>query len=1026
MAFILFNQVMVFVSNLLKKINSPAEAPPDSYILYNLENGIYYVNARDFPNFSTEWIELVKSPSLTMDLTYTPSHSIILDLDLLPTSSPTTGIFHIIETVLKMTFLPAVSHFTYIIAMRARHQGIHVHLPEFKIGHDDYILFCEMLQQKFRQALIGHETHRLDIPMNLMLPNAAKPNTPAYAPVHIVYVDENCTHHLTIMQFNEEFPKVKSAFPKRKNNAKSLFRSLLNLNNFKMLLGEIKYLMMPVIYARTNAPVHTILYATSIGMQPNQSSDWQDVATFTFKKSKEAGYICKAKEFSFNGANMKVFHHLRLNACNMEEFTTNNHAIKRWFERFGQRKRAMDAHIPEMFRDLHETLQFEHMILADNPNPIKTIMQYKDGYYFLPVFYALCQHFQVPPQRLSLDLRDLLDTDYYPFLEKVGAINAKNMHMTDFSINTVHFCANNLHPKSHLSNQEKLTAIVENNQRAILSVTTLEQMYRLLRSLQERHLPIHMFKLKNALKKPNRYVWNALTESWQEVTDNQEIKDHMQNLWTSLKKFCTMHRESGAIDGPEKDITDRVNIATVVSTIMSDSAMERKDIQMDLHKWLLRLQDGVLDLLTGHIGGVVPEFFISDRKVTLDIPRQQMMLFCNRSQDHESLYDRLVEKSFFQQYLLLLCSDQHPTLMDALLSLIHPSDDLARSMLHFYVNLCKFTSFEYSLLLFMLDVLASVFIGTNYMRKFIVWKGLTRNGKSKLFEMMGRVLGGYYYSIQSENLAPGHSANNATPELASTLFSCRMVATEELEKRLDENRVKQITGNSFVTFRNMYEPNSGGIPTAKIFASTNNYPECKGSEAFKDRILAIPFEAEFSDTAPTKTSEQIQYNTFAKEVHVVEQSYKGCFFMLYYHLKKNMHPDDRLLYYRKVPEIVVEFTEDYLIPSDIYVQFKLHMDVQLKAGFQTTYTDVKSAVRQYLKTTRNTSFQESDLTACFEREFGHLRQTDVQITSSTFNYMSVMLGEEEVEDNKRRKLDNSLIFYDGVVIKNLRRQNLDD
>lgn len=570
-----------------------------------------------------------------------------------------------------------------------------------------------------------------------------------------------------------------------------------------------------------------------------------------------------------------------------------------------------------------------------------------------------------------------------------------------------------------------MKAIVENNRRAILSVTTVEQMYELLLSMQERHLPIYVFKLRNALKKPSRYVWNALTESWQEVTNDREITDHMQNLWTTLKRFCTKHRQSGAMDGPDEELVNKLNVSTVVSTIMSDTAMERKDIQMDIHKWFLRLQDGVLDLLTGHIGGVVPEFFISDRKVSLGIPRLHMMLLCNQSPPLQDLYDLLVQKSFFQKYLQSLCLDRQPTVTDALLSLVSSSDPLAISMLHFYANLCKFTSFEYHLLMFMLDVLASVFIGTNYMRKFFVWKGLTRNGKSKLFELMGSVLGGYYHSIQSENLTPGHSANNATPELASTLFSCRMVTTEELDKRLDENRVKQITGNSFVTFRNMYEQNSGGIPTAKIFATTNNYPDCKASEAFRDRIIAIPFQAEFSDTPPAKTSEQIESNIFPKEVHVVEQSYKGCFFMLYYHLRQNMHPEDRLLYYRQVPEHVQEFTEDYLTHADIYVQFKLYMDVQLKVGFQTTYNDVTSAVRQYLKTTRNISFHESDLIAAFENEFSHLRQTDIQITaSSSYNYMN--MGEEEEGGGKKPKLDTSLVFFDGVVIKNLRRQNLDD
>ncbi len=64
---------------------------------------------------------------------------------------------------------------------------------------------------------------------------------------------------------------------------------------------------------------------------------------------------------------------------------------------------------------------------------------------------------------------------------------------------------------------------------------------------------------------------------------------------------------------------------------------------------------------------------------------------------------------------------------------------LAESMLEFYINLCKYMSFEYDMIMYMLDILASIFIATNYKRKFFVLKGLTCNGKSKLFELMGRV-----------------------------------------------------------------------------------------------------------------------------------------------------------------------------------------------------------------------------------------------------------------------------------------------
>ncbi|GFR10343.1 SF3 helicase domain-containing protein [Trichonephila clavata] len=166
--------------------------------------------------------------------------------------------------------------------------------------------------------------------------------------------------------------------------------------------------------------------------------------------------------------------------------------------------------------------------------------------------------------------------------------------------------------------------------------------------------------------------------------------------------------------GPEPEVTQKFSISTVISTITSDTNMERKTIQMDRHKWFIRTVDGLLDILTGHVGGTVPELFLSDRKLGVEFSRAELLQFAN-----------------------------------------------------------------------------------------------------------------------------------ATPDLASTPFNCRIVTTEELEGKLNENRVKQITGNSCVTFRNTYESSQGGIPTAKLFTTTNNLPDCRATEAFQDRVVAIPFMSRF-------------------------------------------------------------------------------------------------------------------------------------------------------------------------------------
>ncbi|GIY48972.1 SF3 helicase domain-containing protein [Caerostris extrusa] len=153
----------------------------------------------------------------------------------------------------------------------------------------------------------------------------------------------------------------------------------------------------------------------------------------------------------------------------------------------------------------------------------------------------------------------------------------------------------------------------------------------------------------------------------------------------------------------------------------------------------------------------------------------------------------------------------------------------------------------------------------------------------------------------------------------------------------------------------MYEQNVGGIPTAKVFSTTNKLPECQATQAFQDRVIALPFNAKFSDQAPLITSEQVKMNMYPKDAYVIEQSYEGCFLMLYYHLQTFMTLEDGLLHYREEPDSVKEYTQDYLANTDVYMQFKLYMDIQINSECMTTMNDLRSAVRQFLKAMKNLS-----------------------------------------------------------------------
>ncbi|GFX56577.1 uncharacterized protein TNCV_5034961 [Trichonephila clavipes] len=165
-------------------VNSVEEAPTtDAYLLYNLNGGIFYVKRSDYSNIFHYWCRQERLASITMDLANCEQHSLTLDLDFSPNDSggpPCTSILPLIESTLKLQLLSHVKHFTYTMAARHGGRDFHIHLPEFVIGHDDYILFCHQHSVPLQYVVQGNGLYKLDILQNMMLAGSGKPDTSAY------------------------------------------------------------------------------------------------------------------------------------------------------------------------------------------------------------------------------------------------------------------------------------------------------------------------------------------------------------------------------------------------------------------------------------------------------------------------------------------------------------------------------------------------------------------------------------------------------------------------------------------------------------------------------------------------------------------------------------------------------------------------------------------------------------------------------------------------------------------------------
>ena len=149
--------------------------------------------------------------------------------------------------------------------------------------------------------------------------------------------------------------------------------------------------------------------------------------------------------------------------------------------------------------------------------------------------------------------------------------------------------------------------------------------------------------------------------------------------------------------------------------------------------------------------------------------------------------------------------------------------------------------------------------GSTRERRLFVCHGVGRNGKTTLLELVRDVIGeGYSQVLPSDILMARKHAGNAggaSPDLAS-LHGARLVVCAETDQggRLNEGRVKWVTGEDTIQARRLYEAPFTFTPSHTIWLTTNHRPTVHdGGEALWDRLILIPFGVRIPDAEVDRT-----------------------------------------------------------------------------------------------------------------------------------------------------------------------------
>lgn len=133
---------------------------------------------------------------------------------------------------------------------------------------------------------------------------------------------------------------------------------------------------------------------------------------------------------------------------------------------------------------------------------------------------------------------------------------------------------------------------------------------------------------------------------------------------------------------------------------------------------------------------------------------------------------------------------------------------------------------------YMWQHLSSVLIGTNENQTFNIYNGCGRNGKSKLVELMEKILGDYKGTVPITLVtAKRNSIGSASPEVAM-LQGRRYAVMQEPTKGdiINEGIMKEITGGDPIQGRALYQNTVTYVPQFSLVVCTNNLFDIKSQD----------------------------------------------------------------------------------------------------------------------------------------------------------------------------------------------------
>ena len=280
-----------------------------------------------------------------------------------------------------------------------------------------------------------------------------------------------------------------------------------------------------------------------------------------------------------------------------------------------------------------------------------------------------------------------------------------------------------------------------------------------------------------------------------------------------------------------------------------------------------------------------------------------------------------------------------------------------------------------SLRRYMWEHLASTLLGTNENQTFNIYNGSGANGKSKLVELMGMVLGEYKGTVPISLVTQKRSNIGGTSSEIYNLIGTRYAVMQEPSKNdsINEGIVKELTGGDPLQCRALFKDSVTFIPQFKLVVCTNCMFDVKSNDdGTWRRLRKVDFLSKFTAKPykdPKFPAEEYKYQ-FKIDQKLDEKFKSWAPVMLSMLVDIAFETQGRVV----DVDLVMESTNKYRQDQDILLEFHNAMvnPYPSKNGHPVKQRDIISKFKEWFSKmyTGTTQPHGKELVAYFENKYG--------------------------------------------------------